>query len=66
MGSSGTPEEPTLDDVSFDGDLPGTMDVLSIIIQSLRAQASALAPSAEPKGQVEDEEERPARKSRLE
>ena len=37
-------------DVSFDGDLPETKDVLSIIIQILRAQASGLAPPAEEKG----------------
>jgi len=66
---SGIPEEPTLEiskeyDVSFDGDLPGTKDVLSVIIQILRVQASALAPSDEVKGQ--DDEERPAQKIRLE
>ena len=48
-------------DVSFDGDLPGTKDVLFIIVQIPRAQASA---SAEVKGQ--DDEERPAPKMRHE
>ena len=63
---SGTPDEPTLEisDVSFNGDLPGSKDVLSVIIQILRAQASALAPTTEVKGQ--DDEERPAQKFRLE
>jgi hypothetical protein len=51
-------------DVSFDGDLPGSRDVLSVIIQILRAQASALAPTTEAKDQ--DDEERPAQRTRLE
>jgi hypothetical protein len=66
---SGTPEEPTLEisqeyDVSFNGDLPGSKDVLSVIIQILRAQVNALAPTYEAKGQ--DDEERPAQRVRLE
>ena len=48
-------------DVSFDGDLPGTKDVLFIIVQIPRARASALV---EVKGQ--DDEGRPAQKIRLE
>ena len=62
---SGTPEETTLEiskeyDVSFDGNLPGTRAVLSIIIQILRAQASALTPPAEEK----EDDERPAQRLR--
>ena len=64
----GIPEQPSLEiskeyDVSFDGDLSRTKDVLSIIVQILRAQVNALAPSTEVKGQ--DDEERLARKIRL-
>jgi hypothetical protein len=51
-------------DVSFNGDLPGSKNVLSVIIQILRAQASALTPTTEAKGQAD--EERPAQKIRLE
>ena len=66
---SGTPEESTLEisqeyDVSFNGDLPGSKDVLSVIIQILQEQVSALAPTSETKGQ--DDEERPAQRICLE
>ena len=59
----GTPELPRLPTLKIDGDLPGTKDVLFIILDSEHKPVH-WQPTTEVKGQ--DDEERPAQKMRLE